>query len=305
MRTSSTRPTIYAAIVLSFLSTIALSVNALVYQYPGNNYFPDYTSYIVLSLLLMYGGFLLQFGPTSRLAATLKEVLYFFLVMSVLALATNAVQYTPFYTIDKQILAFEASLHIDLKAIMSWTHTKPVFKELLAFIYDTLPYQMCYFPLILIATKRLQYIREYYFLLLLSTMIGFFFYYFFPTTGPASIIKSNYFSTDQLATGLKFLQIHQYIQPNTLEGGMIALPSFHVIWAWFCLYLLRGWPVAFFIMLPINLLLIASCVLLGWHYPTDILGSFVVIFIAHGLYCFFQKKPVFHSHQYPSPGLLP
>ena len=159
-----------------------------------------------------------------------------------------------------------------------------MFKMLLEFTYNTLPYQMSYIPMLIIASGRTKYIREYYFLFLISAIIGFSFYYFFPSTAPASIIKSNYFSTAQYATSLKFMQIHQHIQPTTIDGGMIALPSFHTIWAWFCLYLLRGWPVVFFIMLPVNLLLVASCVLLGWHYPMDILGGIVVILLSHGLY---------------------
>ena len=216
--------------------------------------------------------------------------------MSLIALATNAAQYTPFPAIDKRILAFEASLHINLSAIISWTNNKPNFKEALGFIYDTLPYQMCYLPLVVIATKRWQYIREYYFLILLSVIIGFSFYYFFPTTAPASIIKSDYFNEEQRATGLKFTQIHYHIQPPTLDGGMSALPSFHMIWAWFCLYMLREWPIAFLIMLPINMLLVASCVLLGWHYPTDLVGGIVVIFMSHGL-CYFCSKKNTHPQK--------
>ena len=209
--------------------------------------------------------------------------------MGVIALTTNAAQYTPFDTIDSHILKLESILHINMQSIMLWTHDKPTIRKLLAFIYDTLPFQMSYFPLLIIAAKQFDTAHEYYFLLLISAILGFTFYYFFPTTAPASVVESPYFSEIQHATGLKFNQIHNYIQPSTLDGGMIALPSFHVIWAWFCLYLIRGWPVLFYFMLPINTLLIASCVLLGWHYSIDILGAFIIILISHAL-CVACKK---------------
>lgn len=288
-RSASTRSILYISIIILFLSFTAIAVNFFIYQYPGNNYFPPDTSYLLLTLILMYSGFLLQFGNASQLAAILKEIIFFFLVMSLIALATNAVQYTPFPTIDSYILAFEKSLHINFETLLAWPQKKPLIKKTLEFIYDTLPYQMTYLPLLVIAAKRNELIREYYFLLLFSTLIGFTFYYFFPTTAPASIIQNAYFNESQHATGLKFIQIHQHKQPTTLDGGLIALPSFHVIWAWFCVYLLKSWPIAFFIMLPVNLLLITSCILLGWHYPLDVLGGIVVIGITHGAYFAFME----------------
>jgi hypothetical protein len=275
--------------LLFILSISALCVNAYSYQYPGNNYFPPNTLLIAFTLVLMYSGLFLQFGRDHQLTQMLKEVIYFFIVMGVVALATNAAQYTPFDSIDKHILNLESFLHIDMQSIMQWTYDKPKITNLLAFIYDTLPFQMTYFPLLIIATRKFEYVREYYVLLLISVILGFTFYYFFPTTAPASVINNPYFSEIQRATGLKYAQIHHYIQPSTLEGGMIALPSFHVIWAWFCLYLLRGWPIVFFLMLPVNVLIVASCVLLGWHYSVDLLGGFIIILISHALYSVCQK----------------
>ncbi len=290
MQTKITSCNFYAAIAVVLLSIVALSINSLFYQYPGNNYFPHEGYLMLFSLVLMYSGFTLQFGRVNQLTLMLKEALYFFLVMTVIAVATNAMQYTPFPVIDHHIVAFESLFHLNMKSIVAWTNSHPVFTPLLARIYDTLPLQMCYLPLLVIAAKRFNLVREYYFLLLSSALIGFTFYYFFPTTAPASVIDSSFFSEAQRATGLKFQQLHHYIQPSTIEGGMIALPSFHVVWAWFGLYLVRGWPIAFGILLPVNILLVASCVLLGWHYPIDILGSLVIIAMAHGLHHFFHER---------------
>ena len=274
---------IFTVIALAILSTIAITINYQFYQYPGNNYYPPNTLFAAFSLGLIYTGLSLQLGRISRAALTSKETLYFFLVMALLALATNAAQYTPFPVVDKYILAIEMLLHINMNAIIHWTHVHPLLKNYLAFAYDTLPYQMAYIPLIVIATGRFHLLREYYFLLLSSALIVFTFYYFFPTTAPASMIHSDYFSMAQKSTCLKFTQIHQHIQPTTMNGGMIAMPSLHAIWAWFCLYLLRSWSIAFMLLLPLNILLVASCVLLGWHYTLDLLGSVLVILTSHAL----------------------
>jgi hypothetical protein len=279
----SPRSIMIVLLLLAVLSTVACIMNACVYHFPGNHYFPPNTLFIIIALALMYLGCFLLFGRQGRLTQMIQEVMFFFLVTAALVAATNAVQYTPFDPIDPVIIAAESGLPLPMDHLMAWGHTHPRIHQYLEAVYLSLTYQMTYFPLVIIALRRTAVIRDYYFLLLVTALMGFTFYYFFPTTAPASMLSNPYFSELQKATGLKFYQIHHYIQPTTLEGGMVAFPSFHVIWAWLCVYLLRDWPVAFFFMLVINLTLVASCVILGWHYPLDVLGSVLVILAGHAL----------------------
>lgn len=266
-----------------FLSVLALLLNYFIYHFPGNNYFPENAPLAAILLILFYLGSILYYGRSSRLSLIGKELLYFFCIMSVIALATNAVQLTPFSTIDHYIHSFETKIGIDLINIISWTNQTPSFKYVLGCVYDSLPYQMSILPMFIIAMGRFQTIRNYYFLMLTSTLIGFLFYYFFPTTAPASVITSPLFSNDQIATGLKFTQIHHHLIPSTNAGGLIALPSFHTIWALLCIYLLKDWKIPCIVLMIINFLLIASCVLLGWHYFLDILAGFLVVGLSYYL----------------------
>lgn len=270
------------AIIL--LSIIAFAINYFVYQYPGNLYIPSGTLLVLIQIPLMYAGFYMLYGRAGKMTCMVKEWIYFFLVIALIGLATNATQYTPFSTIDQTLLKYDVLLHIDTQGMIAWVHVHPMIKSGLEFIYMSLPYQLYYIPFFVILAGRTDLIREHYFLLITTALIGFTFYYFFPTTAPASVINSPYFSEAQQATHLKFFQLHHYIQPGTQDGGLIALPSFHVIWAWLALYLLRGWPIAFLVLLPFNIALTASCVLLGWHYFIDLLGAAVVILFAHFLY---------------------
>ena len=290
MRSPSLLCSIYAALILLLFSATAFAINAFFYQYPGNSYLPPFTTFIAVALLLVYTGACLQFGINSKIPQILKEVIYFFLLILIISIATNAVQYTPFKPIDQYLVYFEEMFYIDFKAIITWTHANSNLKTIMGYIYNSLVQQMVFIPLLVIIAMRFRLMHEYYFLMLSSALIGFVFYYFFPTTGPASVIDSPYFYEVQKATGLKFHQIHNYIQPTTIEGGMIALPSFHIIWAWFCVYILKEWKIAFFILLFFNIGLTASCVLLGWHYPVDIIGSVLVIIISHSLYFFCRRS---------------
>ena len=280
---------INALFTVLIISGLALSVNHLTYQYLGNNYFPSSALLFATTLPLMYAGFYLQYGVNSKITRMTQEILCFFMVMAVMILATNAVQYTPFTPIDKQLIAWDSFLPFDVKSLMDWTYAHPLIKTYFETIYQSLTYQMTYLPLLFIILGRTTLVREYYCLLLITALLGFCFYYFFPTTAPASIIESPHFSDSQHATGLKFNQIHQHIKPTTYEGGMISFPSFHIIWAWLCVYLLRHWPVAFVLMLLMNLSLSLSCVMLGWHYPIDALGSIIVIIMGHSLYAVCRK----------------
>ncbi|MCL9685588.1 phosphatase PAP2 family protein [Legionella maioricensis] len=274
--------------LILFLSIIALLVNYFIYQFPGNNFFPDDMTLLTIIIIITNMGLILLFGKNSRASNSGLEFFYFFIIMSVVAFATNAVQLTPFPTIDKKIISLEELLGINVSSIMIWTKEHSNLKTLLGIIYDSLPYQMSILPLIVIATGRFYLLKEYYFLLLITTLLGFSFYYFFPTSAPASIINSPYFSSAQMATGLKFYQIHHYIIPTTNEGGLIALPSFHTIWALLCVYLLKEWPIPCVLLLIINLLLMASCVLLGWHYVIDIIGAIILVATSYYLLTFYK-----------------
>lgn len=271
------------SVLLILLSSLSFAINYFIYKYPGNNYFPPNVIFIGLALLLMYWGFSIQFGKLSKTALVLKESLHFFLVMAVLALTTTAAQYTPFMPIDAKILYYEAFLQVDIAAVVAWTQKHPFLVHALGWVYDSLPLQMTYIPLLILVLRKTTLIREYYFHLLFTGLLGFSMYYFFPTTAPASILHGP-FSTYQQATGLKFYQIHNHIPPTTLEGGMVAFPSFHAIWAWYCSYLLRDWKVPFLVAITFNLILVCACVLLGWHYPLDIVASIIIILLSHGVF---------------------
>jgi membrane-associated phospholipid phosphatase len=272
--------------LIIILSLIALLINFFIYKYPANSYFADETVHIGCTFALFYLGLFLLVGKDNKSTHKARELIYYFAVMCLIALATNAVQLTPFAPIDNKIVAFESLIHINLVDVLSWTNKHPNLDVLLRVIYDSLPYQMFFVPVFVLVMGRFHVLREYYFLLLFTTLLGFSFYYFYPTSAPASVINSPFFNLNQIATGLKFNQIHNYIPPSTAEGGLISLPSFHCIWALLCVYLLKEWLILCVILFLINIMLIASCVLIGWHYPSDIVAG--VLLVALGYY--FLKK---------------
>ncbi|MFC3909289.1 phosphatase PAP2 family protein [Legionella dresdenensis] len=285
MSSDHTKTVLYLFAVVLLISIACLAVNHYVYQFPGNNYLPEAGLSAGIVLLLCVLGAKVLFTSNNHYLIQLTTILciYYSTLISIILL-TNAVQYTPFAPIDPFLIAIGSKIGIDMTAIVYWTTNHDLLKRVLSAAYDSLPLQLTLVPVALALIQRPERVQEFCCLVLISAIIGFSFYYFFPTTAPASNMASSLFSIEQYATGIKFHEIHNYIQPSTLAGGLIALPSFHIIWAWFCTYLVRDYAILFAILLTTNSVLAFSCVLLGWHYPVDIFGSILIIIFTHRIY---------------------
>jgi membrane-associated phospholipid phosphatase len=73
------------------------------------------------------------------------------------------------------------------------------------------------------------------------------------------------------------------IKRGLVEGGVayfIALPSMHVSVATFLQVLLRPYRFLFWIFLPINILIIISTVILGYHYFLDVPAGIIVAMLS-------------------------
>lgn len=263
--------------------SIIFAINYLVFHYKGNNYLPEGSFQAAFSLFLVLLGLQLISAKAHYCSQLTYSIFILFATSFAIACLTNAVQLTPFPPIDAKILVIEHSMHINMAGIVAWTAKHPLIKEILIYIYSTLPYQMSILPFVLSVCGYFDRIRHFCCLMLISTLIGFCFYYFFPTLAPASMINSPFFTPEQYATGIKFREIHQGMLPSTIDGGMIAMPSFHVIWAWLCLYLVKEIRWLFYSLILVNAALVASCVLLGWHYLLDVVGSLFLILLTHWL----------------------
>lgn len=276
------------------LGMTALMANRYGTQFPGNNYLPNAALPAICILILCFFGTRLLYPHKAYPQQLITHLLIYFLLVAAIAYATNGIQYTPYHTVDTQIIHFEASLNIELTTIMNWAQTSPFFIKLMTLAYNSLNYQLILIPLVAIALfvssaegqRRLFF---FYSCMLWTAFIGFSIYYFWPTSAPASNMMSSWFLPAQYSTGQKFYDIHHYITPSTKAGGMIAFPSFHAIWALLCLYLVWPYPLVFLLLGGCNSVLILACVFLGWHYPTDILGAFAVVALAFALQGYFWR----------------
>lgn len=251
-----------------------------------NKLFTHYTTGVAYyaPLLTIIWPFLLYAAFLPWTQTTNPKISFFFKVQCLqylrLLLVTffvSQIQFTPFHPVDSYLVAIDNSLGIDTVYLMQWTHQYPAIVATLSTAYEFVTYEavIVIFTLGALGLSRDNYV--YLFALLLSALFTGLIYYFFPTTAPSSVLHSPFFTADQHNTYIKYLQVHHHLMVQSIAGGMVAMPSFHVILVVLCSYVTRKISVIFALLSMINLVIIVSTVLLGWHYFVDVI---VAIFIA-------------------------
>lgn len=278
------QPDILYYLIASFFSfgCYAFFYNQLISHYPGNQYTPD-VSLLAQSVLigLIATGVRVFWGGRNYFSDILYDFLRTLFLFYILAWGATQIQYTPFHPIDEYLKYFDLFFQIDVGKCVTWLQEHIFLKKYLQYIYGAMAWVIVLATLLAILSRQTPLLIQYYCLMLFSTLVGYSIYYFFPTLAPASVFSNANFELYQQATGLKFKQIHAHLSPTTAEGGLIAFPSFHVIWTWFSVYLTRSFPIVFIVLLAYQICLIFACILLGWHYFSDILASIILIVFTH------------------------
>lgn len=78
---------------------------------------------------------------------------------------------------------------------------------------------------------------------------------------------------------IEFAAIRDHLQPITGFGYFVALPSLHTAMALLCQLSLRRSRILFWMFFPINALIIASTVVLGYHYALDVPAGIALVAI--------------------------
>lgn len=263
----------FSTVMLMAMSITIFIFNRVFFHYHGNQYIPSiafrFTLYMVFFYMFTYG-----LPALTPWRSYFKDGLGLGLCVLSISFATNAVQLTPFQTIDHLLGRLE---FLPLTTIIHWTKASSPLFAFLTQIYNSLNSMLIIVPILLIVFQKKIKLNAFYQFIMMSTIIGFFIYFFFPSCGPASFFPKEFFEYYQLDNDLKFQQIHQGLHPTTELGGLIAFPSFHVIWAYACVYPLDKHTWIQSLMYLWFILICISCVMLGWHYSWDIMGSLFII----------------------------
>lgn len=270
-------------------STLIFALNFFVWHYTPLNYFSEGMIFLFCFLLFSTLGCFFSKGFSFRPTQIFFYLTLYHIIICLVMYATVAVQLTPFAVIDRQLLAIDRAFHYDSIAILNFLAEHLEIRKILSQAYNFINIELLALPLCILILKQFDSIKQYFFLVLSTTLIGFAIYFFWPTMAPASVLKSAYFLEAQRNTGLKFYQLHHYITPESGSGGLVSMPSFHIMWAILCQH--SAWRVKWLWcgILPMNTLVILSALFLGWHYLADFWGSLFVIAAACSIAWCYKK----------------
>ncbi len=272
---------IFGLVLLAFsLGCLAIAVNALTTQYPGFDYLPLRWVFLAPAVFVVLWLATAFNDKSPRMAFFTRTYCTYFFIAIAFSVITNGIQFTPFPPIDQWLLHLDQVIGFQTMSLMHWTAQHHAIKKILELAYEFLNIEMLLIPLILPLFKDEKRVHRLFIAMLISFLIGTAIYYFFPTSAPVSVIDSPYFLSSEHATALKFYQIHHYVPVTTGDGGLIAFPSFHVVWAILLCYAVRGKHWLFYPLVLINLLVIASTLLLGWHYLVDVIAGAILAMVA-------------------------
>lgn len=260
----------FLLLVSALLTLVLVLVNAATFRYTGISYFPrESTPLICLGLQFAYFDKIYD-HVSPRTGFIIRSAAFYGLANIALALFVSGLQFTPFPPIDEALQRWDHALHFDTAAAITWTAARPLLRRFLDLCYMSTDVQVALAPLAAGFAFDKRTMRVYLYAFIYAFLAGGLFYYFFPSSGPASVYQCPGFAPVQLLTSAKFYWVHHRLPVTTMWGGMIAFPSFHVMWAVITTYAARPYRKLFWGIAVLNVLVIASTLLLGWHYLVDV-----------------------------------
>ena len=270
---------LFSLVWLTIGITLSFTLNHFFFKYHGNQFVAPDT--LNLFIMLIYGYLCCFLFDNLRTHIDLvNDFALIFITLSLIALATNACQLTPYSNIDNFLGHHDIISQLNA---MKWLKAHPLLSLVLKWVYNSLNSMIafCCVSFLLLRFRRITH--DFCRYMLFTVAIGYTLYYFLPSCGPASILPSDFFLLEQHANHIKFHEIHQGLAPSTNDGGLIAFPSFHVLWAWGCVRCFYPFKRFFLILFAWFVGICLSCFFLGWHYALDIISSLFIIFITEKL----------------------
>ncbi len=267
------------ALVVAGLAYMLL--NAITFQYNGNQYLSLSWLCIAPLLVFIWVASIRLAEKAPNTAFLLKSYSLYFLAFFAFLVMLDGIQYTPFPPVDHYLIAADHALFVNETRIIDWTYAHPHLLKILNIAYHSVLLQLILIPLVLFIFGEKSLFHTYLLISLVGYIIGALIYYFFPSVGPAGILSDRHFSPIQLLRVLEYKEIHQYLSITTFPGGIIALPSFHVMWSTIMIYSLRKIPMWLFSpLLLLNIAAIAGTLFLGWDYAVDVIGGILLAWLA-------------------------
>jgi membrane-associated phospholipid phosphatase len=185
--------------------------------------------------------------------------------------------------IDSSLALIDEYLGFKSVDIVNWSHTHLYWE-----IFFSVIYNMYYleFPLIIIYIyiyNEKMYLQRFIMQVMFTIFLTLVVAGLLPSLGPYAWYHYEAGSMNSRALN-HIYELRQNILDLRLRDGVVAFPSLHAAMAILFVYALRNTKKLIFLtILLVNALMIFSCLNIGEHYLTDLIGGALVFLIALGL----------------------
>lgn len=271
--------TVLVLIILAISSAFYL-FNLFTYKYQASSYISSSSLLALLPGCLLYW-FARNIQKTHPHLSFILDAAWVIIYVSlVINFFTMTIQYTPFQLNDALLQSWDLKFGYNTVPVINWFFQFPKLIYILRMAYNSMIQEIFFVPIILALLQQRRRFEVFINVCLISAIIGYLIYYFFPTSDPAALFHSPHFSKNIVSVPKRFYDVQHYIVNHYIKGGIIGLPSFHVIWAIAVIYSFKNYKVLFYLFLIWNSVVILSTLALGWHFLVDILASFVIVAFA-------------------------
>ena len=281
---SSTNQQIKLHVILSALIMLIASAmilfNFFTYQYEASSYIA------ANGFIILFPGFLIYYFSKSieETLPTLRFLLYGLWLMIIITFAINiftvAIQYTPFSLHDSELHQLDVLLGFNIMHFLDWTHRYPWLIKICRLAYSTVIVQLLAIPFILIFLQQQRRFSVYVNVCMMASIVGYLIYYFYPSSTPAHIFTSPYFTEALYSVSQRFYDVQHHIPNTQIYAGIIGFPSFHTIWAICAVYAVKNYKPVFWSLLIWNSIVLFSTVALGIHFLVDVIAGAVIVIAA-------------------------
>jgi membrane-associated phospholipid phosphatase len=233
--------------------------------------------------LIVYCRFIWQKTEIARMLITVAQLTIVIIMGLMLSSAASTVT-LPYR--DAELLALDRWLSFEREGYMGFLKGQETLREILYFAYPTIMHQNLLVCVVLLLVRRVDRLQTYIAAFAIAVTATDVIASFFPAANALIFVDKMPTDVSTLPDGgHSYFPTLEALRAGTLRtidfGGMeglISFPSFHTanailfIWALWPLRLLR------LVILPLNVLLIASTPLAGAHYLVDLISGAVIAF---------------------------
>lgn len=291
---------------IAVLAVVLLVTGALVF--PHHNPF-DRIALVVMAFIIGWPQHERHLG---RLVAEIAFATFVFLSICYCFTVLKALTFVDRTQVDLSIVELEKSITgvYPHRVITAWSADKKWLIELCDWAYFKLFLHMALTTSLLLGMHRSRERVEYLGALALCYLLGGPLYHLFPAAGPVYFDPASYrhvFEMPLLTNGIRdwlYQNTGGVVTKHAVElktwGYIACMPSLHIAHEIVMLWYSRRSRLALLLSSAFTAITCLAVVVLGWHYPIDLVGGIVVAGIAIGI-ARWQRDALFPARVMPRP----